>query len=112
MADPTSDIPVSQNDPAPNTEEGAGSPAKPKKPKKQYKVVQLPTPEQMHQEDFMNNCAIRAVISGVMGSMLGVVFGIFMGTMDTSVHPYLSLCFKPRCFFFPEVPLVALLVEV
>lgn len=50
-----------------------------------YRRVDVPTPEMMVQEDFMNNCAVRTVMSGVMGSGLGVVFGIFMGTMDTSV---------------------------
>ncbi len=35
------------------------------------------------QEDFMNNCAVRTVLSAVLGSGMGVMFGIFMGTMDT-----------------------------
>ena len=33
----------------------------------------------------MNNCAVRTVLSGGMGMVLGVVFGIFMGTMDGAV---------------------------
>lgn len=31
----------------------------------------------------MNNCVVRTVLSAVMGSGMGVMFGIFMGTMDT-----------------------------
>lgn len=31
----------------------------------------------------MNNCAVRTVLSAVLGSGMGVMFGIFMGTMDT-----------------------------
>lgn len=49
-----------------------------------YRRIDMPTPEIMAQEDFMNHCAVRTIMSGVMGSGLGVVFGIFMGTMDTS----------------------------
>jgi import inner membrane translocase subunit TIM22 len=64
----------------------AEPPVKPAKAKKEYRVIQLPSPEQMVQEDFMNNCAVRSIFSGVMGAGLGVVFGIFMGTMDTSVR--------------------------
>lgn len=68
---------------------GSGSGAeKPKKAKKEYKVVQIPTAEQIVQEDFMNNCAVRAILSGVMGSMLGVAFGVFMGTMDSTVRHF------------------------
>lgn len=50
-----------------------------------YQRLDMPTPESIAQEDFMNNCAVRTILSGVMGTGLGVVFGIFMGTMDTSV---------------------------
>jgi mitochondrial import inner membrane translocase subunit TIM22 len=50
-----------------------------------YKRLDLPSPEQIMQEDMMNNCGVRTVLSGAMGSVLGVVFGIFMGTMDSSV---------------------------
>lgn len=54
----------------------------PRRPKKTYAQLQLPSPEQMAQEEAMNNCGVRTVLSGVMGAGLGVVFGIFMGTMD------------------------------
>ena len=41
---------------------------------------------QMMQDDFMNNCATRTVLSGVLGAGLGVVFGIFMGTMSAQTQ--------------------------
>ena len=67
-------------------------PEKPKKPgQKTYRRLEVPTAEMMAQEDMMNNCAVRTVLSGAMGSVLGVVFGIFMGTMDSSVR-CLCLC--------------------
>lgn len=79
--------PASQTSSPSATESGTGSGTeKPKKAKKEYRVVQIPTAEQIVQEDFMNNCAVRAILSGVMGSMLGVAFGIFMGTMDSTVR--------------------------
>lgn len=49
-----------------------------------YNRIEMPTAEMMASEDFMNNCAVRTIMSTVMGAGLGVVFGIFMGTMDTS----------------------------
>ena len=45
---------------------------------KKYGKVDLPTPEQLMQEEFMNNCATRTVLAGAMGSLLGVKFGLFM----------------------------------
>jgi len=54
----------------------------PRRPKKTYQQLQLPSPEQMAQEEAMNNCGVRTALSGVMGAGLGGVFGIFMGTMD------------------------------
>ena len=31
----------------------------------------------------MNNCGVRTVLSTVLGAGMGVMFGVFMGTMDT-----------------------------
>ena len=55
------------------------------KKKKEYARIEPTTPEQLVQEDMINNCAVKTVISGVMGSALGVAFGIFMGAMDSAV---------------------------
>ena len=63
-------------------------PRPPTKERKAYQQIQLPSPEQMMQEDFMNNCATRTVLSGVMGMGLGVLFGIVMGSMDSAVPPF------------------------
>ena len=52
---------------------------------RKYKQMQMPTAEQIASDDFMNNCAVRTGLSGVMGSGLGLLFGVFMGTMDSSV---------------------------
>jgi import inner membrane translocase subunit TIM22 len=53
--------------------------------KKEYSRLQPITPEQIAQEDLMNNCAVKTIVSGVMGSVLGVAFGVFMGAMDSAV---------------------------
>jgi hypothetical protein len=61
---------------------------------KVYKRVEIPTPEQITGEDFMNNCMTRSVMSTVLGGGMGVVFGLFMGGMRESMDPvrrYLSL---------------------
>ena len=55
------------------------------KKRKEYTRIEPTTPEQLIQEDLINNCAVKTVISGVMGSALGVAFGIFMGAMDSAV---------------------------
>ncbi len=55
------------------------------KKKREYARIEPTTPEQLVQEDMINNCAVKTVISGVMGSALGVAFGIFMGAMDSAV---------------------------
>lgn len=69
-------------------ETDANEPAsKPKqeKPKKTYARVDVPSAEQIMQEEFMNNCAVRTGLSAVMGLGLGAMFGIAMGTFDTAV---------------------------
>lgn len=52
---------------------------------KKYTRLELPTPEQMAGQEAMNNCAVRTVLSAVMGAGLGAMFGLFMGTMDGAV---------------------------
>ena len=55
-----------------------------------YERLQMPSWEEIMQQEFMNNCAVRTVISGVMGSALGLLFGVVMGSMDSAVgaaHP-------------------------
>lgn len=68
----------------------ASQPTQQKK-KKEYSRIEPVTPEQLAQEDLMNNCAVKTVISGIMGSVLGAAFGIFMGAMDTAVRFLLGM---------------------
>ena len=53
--------------------------------RKEYTRIEPPSPEQLVQEDMINNCAVKTVISGIMGSALGICFGVFMGAMDSAV---------------------------
>ncbi|KAI3436827.1 hypothetical protein D9Q98_006237 [Chlorella vulgaris] len=48
-----------------------------------YRRLEAPTAEQIASEDFMNNCVVRTIMSAVMGGGMGVLFAVFMGTMDT-----------------------------
>ncbi|KAL0040875.1 hypothetical protein WJX79_008176 [Trebouxia sp. C0005] len=80
-AAPSSSSPVPSAD-RPAQEPPAPHPTNKGKPKKEYRQIQMPTPEQIVQEDMMNNCGIRTVMSGVMGMGLGLVFGVVMGSMD------------------------------
>lgn len=52
----------------------------------------------------MNNCGVRTVLSTVLGAGMGVMFGIFMGTMDT-VRPAGGS--KGGSCWFPMLPLKA-----
>ena len=88
----SSSSPVPSADPPAQLPEA--SPEKPAvkgKPKKEYRQIQMPSAEQIVQEDMMNNCGIRTVMSGVMGMGLGVLFGVVMGTMDAGVSLYNSV---------------------
>jgi hypothetical protein len=44
--------------------------------KKQYQAVGIPTPEQIMQEEFMNNCGTRTVVAGVMGACLAACISV------------------------------------
>jgi hypothetical protein len=54
--------------------------------KGKYQPLQPPTFEQMMGEDMMNNCGVKCTLSGIMGGALGVAFGIFTASLDTSVR--------------------------
>lgn len=49
--------------------------------------LSVPTADQIAQEDVMNNCFVRAVMSGVMGAGLGVAFGLFTAGMEGGSGP-------------------------
>ncbi|XP_037453755.1 mitochondrial import inner membrane translocase subunit TIM22-4-like isoform X2 [Triticum dicoccoides] len=47
--------------------------------------LQLPTPEEIKGQEMMNNCAVRSVLSGVMGGGLGVLMGLFFGALENPI---------------------------
>lgn len=44
--------------------------------------LRLPTHEEIRGQDIWNNCAVRSVVSGIMGGGLGVFMGLFLGALD------------------------------
>jgi len=101
MSQPNDGAAPSSSSPVPSADPSAQEPPAPQptnkgKPKKEYRQIQMPTPEQIVQEDMMNNCGIRTVMSGVMGMGLGLVFGVVMGSMDAGV----SVCITDSIAWF------------
>ncbi|KAK9663991.1 hypothetical protein RND81_14G011800 [Saponaria officinalis] len=47
--------------------------------------IRLPSPEEIRGQDIWNNCAVRSVMSGVMGGGMGVMWGIFMAALDNPI---------------------------
>lgn len=41
----------------------------------------------MAQEEALNNCVVKSVLAAGAGAVLGVAFGIFMGTMEPAHVP-------------------------
>ncbi|AES89628.1 mitochondrial import inner membrane translocase subunit TIM22-4 isoform X1 [Medicago truncatula] len=50
--------------------------------KPQIQPLSLPTVEEIRGQDIWNNCAVRSVVSGVMGGGLGIAMGLFLGALD------------------------------
>ncbi|XP_051128090.1 mitochondrial import inner membrane translocase subunit TIM22-1 isoform X2 [Andrographis paniculata] len=48
----------------------------------QVDQIHLPTIEEIRGQDIWNNCAVRSVVSGVMGGGLGLLMGLFLGALD------------------------------
>ncbi|OAY65686.1 mitochondrial import inner membrane translocase subunit TIM22-4 [Ananas comosus] len=44
--------------------------------------LRLPTVEEMRGQDIWNNCAVRSVVSGIMGGGLGLFMGLLFGALD------------------------------
>lgn len=53
--------------------------------KPKIEPLRLPTPEEIRGQDIWNNCAVRSVVSGIMGGGLGVMMGIFFGALDNPI---------------------------
>lgn len=67
-----------------SSEDHAATTSQPKK--KTYTPLASPTPEEMMAQDMMNNCAVQAIISGGVGAMFGVAFGLFTASLDNAQH--------------------------
>ena len=52
--------------------------------KNKFKQIELPTGEQMMMEDVMGNCFVKTAVSGVMGGLAGVAFGLFSASMENA----------------------------
>lgn len=52
---------------------------------KAVEPIRLPTIEEIRGQDIWNNCAIRSVVSGVMGGGLGFFMGLFLGALDNPI---------------------------
>jgi import inner membrane translocase subunit TIM22 len=84
MSEPAADPEPTAAAAATDAGQPAEQPAQPGKKKKQYQQLQPVTYEQIMQEDMMNNCAVRSTISGAMGGLMGVAFGVFMSSMENA----------------------------
>lgn len=101
MADTTPTDPVPDagtSDPVPeaSTSETVPPARKPLSKQFNYQRLELPTPEQMQQQDGMNNCVVRALMAGAGGLVLGAGFGIVMGAMDPAAMDSPNLLRKPK----------------
>jgi import inner membrane translocase subunit TIM22 len=50
---------------------------------KKYEAISVPSPEALMQQEIMDNCAIKTAMSGAMGGILGIAFGIFTASLET-----------------------------
>ncbi len=72
---PAGEVTQQQETPA---EEGA------KKKKKKWEPLQVPSPMQIMQQDVMDNCLVKGTISGVMGGLVGLAFGLFSASIENA----------------------------
>ncbi|GAX73903.1 hypothetical protein CEUSTIGMA_g1353.t1 [Chlamydomonas eustigma] len=54
------------------------------KTKAKYQPIALPTTEQMMMEDVMSNCFVKTAISGLMGGVAGLAFGLFSASLENA----------------------------
>jgi import inner membrane translocase subunit TIM22 len=54
--------------------------------KTKFKHIEMPSPEQMMQEDIFNNCIMRTIFSGLGGGAMGAAIGIFSASIENSVR--------------------------
>ncbi|XVF84111.1 hypothetical protein PTKIN_Ptkin16aG0548300 [Pterospermum kingtungense] len=51
-------------------------------PQPQVQAIRMPSMEEIRAQEVWNNCAVRSVVSGVMGGGLGFFMGMFLGALD------------------------------
>ncbi|EPS67150.1 hypothetical protein M569_07626 [Genlisea aurea] len=54
-------------------------------PKPDIEPIRLPTIEEIRGQDIWNNCAVRSIVSGIMGGGLGLFMGLFLGSLDNPI---------------------------
>jgi import inner membrane translocase subunit TIM22 len=55
--------------------------------RKTYDRVKLPSPEEVYQQDAMDNCAVKTVMSCVLGGALGGAMGVVFGAFEPMEVP-------------------------
>lgn len=75
---------------------GASGASGTKTARRTYERVKLPTPEEVYQQDAMDNCALKTVMSFALGGALGGVMGVVFGA------------FEPMEIRAPDAPKVAI----
>lgn len=75
---------------------GASGASGTKPARRTYERVKLPTPEEVYQQDAMDNCALKTVMSFALGGALGGVMGVVFGA------------FEPMEIRAPDAPKVAI----
>lgn len=51
----------------------------------QIQAIRMPTIEEIRAQEVWNNCAVRSVVSGVMGGGLGLFMGLLLGALDNPI---------------------------
>jgi import inner membrane translocase subunit TIM22 len=59
----------------------AGSPAK---KAKVFQQIAMPTQQELAAQEFMNNCLVKSALSGAMGGLAGLAFGLFTASMENA----------------------------
>ncbi|EFJ34081.1 hypothetical protein SELMODRAFT_230551 [Selaginella moellendorffii] len=74
MVDQSAEPPASDSD-------GSSAPPPPVEP------LKLPTFEEMKAQDVFNNCAVKSIVSCVMGGGMGIFMGLLFGALDNPLNP-------------------------
>lgn len=74
------------------------------RPRKTYKQLELPTPDQVMFQDIMDNCFVKSAFSAAIGGVSGIAFGLFTAAMDNAggVSRWNLLCSCCKIAFMDE----------